>query len=134
MAYDLELEFVIPGAPKQTMQMLTDTALIRKWSGEEAVLEPQVGGKFQMFDGWVSGEVKKLTDKELAYSWKPVEWEESTAPSEVHFLLSSDKEGTKVILHHTNLPTQEEADEQKQGWDDYFFGPLEEYIYATKRY
>lgn len=134
MAYDLEMEFIMPGTPKQLMEMLTDTALIRKWSGGEAVLEKKEGGKFEMFDGWVNGTVLKATENELAYTWKTTGWDEETEPSEVHYVLSNDKEGTKVVLHHRNLPTVEEAEEHRQGWDDHFFGPLEEYMHATKRY
>jgi activator of HSP90 ATPase len=130
MAYDLQMEFLMPGTPKQVMEMLTDTKLIRKWSGEEAVLEKMVGGRFEMFDGWVTGKVLKMGDKELAYSWKTTDWNDDEEPSEVHYLLSSDKEGTKVLLKHTNLPTEEEMKEHKIAWDEHFFGPMEEYMHT----
>jgi activator of HSP90 ATPase len=128
------MEFIMPGTPKQLMELLTDTKMIRKWSGGDAVLEHMVGGKFEMFNGWVFGNVLKMSNNELGYTWKTTDWDEDAKPSEVHYILSSDKEGTKVVLHHTNLPNQEEMDEHKQGWDDYFFGPLEEYMHATQKY
>jgi len=52
MAFDLTLEYTLSGKPARVMQLLSDPELIRKWSGEEAILENKVGGRFEMFDGW----------------------------------------------------------------------------------
>jgi activator of HSP90 ATPase len=110
------------------MQLLTDAKLIRKWSGGEAVIENKVGGRFEMFDGWVTGEVLKTGEDELAYTWKTTEWPEDAKPSEVHYLLKEDEAGTKVILHHAGFPNDEEMKSHKAGWTDFFFEPMEDYI------
>ena len=125
MAFDLSLEFTLSGKPKRVMQLLTDAKLIRKWSGDEAVIENIVGGRFEMFDGWVKGTVLKTSESELAYTWKEENWEQ---PSEVHYLLKADEAGTKVILHHTGLPNEEEMNSHKSGWTDFFFDPMEDFI------
>lgn len=125
MAFDLSLEFTLSGKPKRVMQLLTDAKLIRKWSGDEAVIENKVGGRFEMFDGWVKGTVIKTSENELAYTWKEENWEQ---PSEVHYLLKADEAGTKVILHHTGLPGEEEMNSHKSGWTDFFFDPMEDFI------
>ena len=128
MAYDLSLEFILSGPPKRVMQLLTDAKLIRKWSGSEGVVEDKVGGKFEMFDGWVTGTVLKTGENELAYTWSTTGWPEGTTPSEVHYLLKPDEAGTKVILKHTGLPNEDEMKSHKSGWKDYFFDPLEDFI------
>lgn len=128
MAFDLSLEFILSGKPERVMQLLTDPVLIRKWSGGEAVLENKVGGKFEMFDGWVTGKVLKTGGNELAYTWKASDWSEETQPSEVHYLLKKDEAGTKVILHHTGFPNAEEMNKHKSGWTDFFFDPMEDFI------
>ncbi len=128
MAYDLDLEFVLSGKPKRVMQLLTDAKLIRKWSGGEAVVENRPGGRFEMFDGWVTGEVLKTGDRELVYTWKTSDWDENAKPSEVHYLLKDDEAGTRVILHHTGFPDEEEMRSHKAGWTDYFFDPMEDFI------
>lgn len=132
MAYNIHLEFIVPAKPEVVMQLLTDEKLLRRWSGGEAKVEKQEGGRFEMFDGWVYGKVLKATDRELVYTWKTTDWAEDTKASEVHYKLEKDKEGTKVILDHTGLPTEEEMNEHKEGWDDQFFGLMEEYIYSMK--
>ncbi len=128
MAFDLELEFILSGKPKRVMQLLSDPILIRKWSGEEAVLENMVGGRFEMFDGWVNGKVLKIGEKELAYTWKASDWTEEMKSSEVHYLLEANEAGTKVVVRHTGFPNEKERDSHKNGWTDFFFDPLEDYI------
>ena len=128
MAYDLSLEFTLSGKPTRVMQLLTDPVLIRKWSGGDGVLEKKVGGRFEMFDGWVYGEVLKITDNELAYTWKTTDWPEDTKPTEVHYLLKEDEAGTRVILKHTGFPNEDEMKSHKSGWTDFFFDPMEDFI------
>ncbi|MCW3121370.1 MAG: glutathione S-transferase [Flavipsychrobacter sp.] len=128
MAFDLELEFILSGKPKRVMQLLTDPVLIRKWSGGEAVFEKMVGGRFEMFDGWVTGKVTKVSENELAYTWTAGDWEDGTPASEVHYLLKPDEAGTKVIVHHTGFPNEKERDSHKTGWTDFFFDPMEDFI------
>ena len=128
MAFDLALEFILSGKPARVMQLLTDPVLIRKWSGGAAILENKEGGKFEMFDGWVTGTVLKTSKNELAYTWKTSDWPEETKPTEVHYLLKEDEAGTKVILHHTGFPDEDEMKSHKAGWTDFFFDPMEDFI------
>ena len=128
MAYDLALEFILSGKPKRVMQLLTDPKLIRKWSGGEAVVENMVGGKFEMFDGWVTGKVLKISENELGYTWTTTDWPDDAKPSEVHYLLKEDEAGTKVIVKHTGFPTEEEMKSHRSGWTDFFFDPMEDFI------
>ena len=128
MAYDLTLEFILSGKPKRVMQLLTDPKLIRKWSGGEAIFENKEGGRFEMFDGWVKGTVLKCGENELAYTWKTTDWAEDVQPTEVHYLLKEDEAGTKVILHQTGFPNEDEMKSHKAGWTDFFFDPMEDFI------
>ena len=127
MAFDLKLEFLLSGKPERVMQLLTDPALIRKWSGEEGMAEPREGGKFEMFDGWVTGEVIKATDSELVVTWLPGDWLDGK-PSEVHFLLKPHAAGTQLTLQHTGFPNEKERDSHKTGWADYYFDPMEDFM------
>lgn len=128
MAFDLTLEFQLSAPPARVMQLLTDAALIRKWSGGEAVLENKVGGRFSMFDGWVNGAVTKTGADELAYTWLTTDQPEGSKPTEVHYVLKKHDGGTKVILHHTGFATEEEMKDHRSGWADFFFDPLEDFI------
>ena len=131
MSHDIRLTFRLSSPPERVMQLLTDTALIRRWSGSEAVLEKHTGGRFEMFDGWVNGAVETATDTELSYTWKTTDWDENALPSKVYYLLApAEDSGTTVTLLHTGLPNEQEMKEHAAGWSDYFFEPMEDYIMA----
>ena len=133
MAFDLSMEFILSAKPKRVMELLRDPILIRKWSGDEAVLENKPRGRFEMFDGWVTGEVLKTSENELAYTWVPGDWPVNAKPSEVHYLLKEDEAGTKVILKHTGFPDEEQMNSHRSGWADFFFTPMEDYIMAMDK-
>ncbi len=128
MPFDLKLEFILSGKPIRVMELLTDPALIRKWSGGAAIVENKVGGKFEMFDGWVTGTVLKTGANELAYTWRTTDWADDVRPTEVHYILKEDEAGTKVILQHTGFPNEEEMKSHKSGWTDFFFDPMEDFM------
>ena len=128
MNCELSLEFFVHAAPDEVMMLLTDSNFVNEWSGAESLIEKKVGGQFAMFDGWVEGKILKITDEELAYTWKPNNWGDNTAASEVHFKLMNAEHGTEVFVTHTNLPNKEEMEGHRKGWEEYFFGPIGEYL------
>jgi uncharacterized protein YndB with AHSA1/START domain len=128
MATDIKLAFQLSAPPDRVLELLTNAALVRRWSGSEAVIEAKEGGAFEMFDGWVKGTVTKLSAKELAYTWRTTDWPAETKESEVLYVLEGKDGGTKVSVLHTGLPTEDEAASHRSGWTDYFFDPLEDYI------
>ena len=128
MDYNLSMEFFVHAAPDEVMELLTNPVFIADWGGGESLLEKRVGGQFVMFDGWVEGKVLKITADELAYTWKPGNWGEQAAASEVHYKLEPEKHGTKVLLTHTGFPNKEEMENHRKGWEEQFFGPIGEYL------
>lgn len=130
MSFDIHLTYDLPAPPDKVIQLLTDQALIRRWSGQDAVLELKEGGKFEMFDGWATGKVLQATNSLLSYTWKTEDWGPETAESLVTYELKPSGKGTLVILSHTGLPDQQERDSHETGWSDFFFEPLEDYIMA----
>lgn len=128
MSYDLALEFFVHAAPDEVMVLLTDSNFVDEWSGTTSLIEKKVGGKFSMFDGWVEGKILKMTNDELAYTWKPNSWGEDTLASEVHYKLVPADHGTEVLVTHTNFPNEEEMKSHSTGWEKHFFGPIGEYL------
>lgn len=128
MAYDLTLEFYLPVLPDKAMRLLTDKELIKAWSGGDAEIENRPGGKFKMFDGWVSGEILKSEANELAYTWKTSEWGEDAKASEVHYKLIDENGATKIELKHAGFSNDEEMNSHASGWSEHFFVPMENYI------
>lgn len=132
-AFTFKTTFVVYASPDEVFEALTDPGIIAAWGGGLSVIEPKVGGHFELFDGWVKGEVTHfVAGKELGYTWKPAEWDKRTKPSAVHMRLMPHAAGTDVVLAHTNFPSQEEADKHGNGWIDYVFDPMNDYFTMEK--
>jgi uncharacterized protein YndB with AHSA1/START domain len=121
--------YIVYSTPEKVFEALVDPGIIGSWGGGLAVVEGKAGGKFEYFDGWVSGEVLVFKPgKELSFTWKPSEWSKSTPASVVSCKFKEHKAGTEIVLTHSHLPTQEEADKHKEGWIDFVFDPLNDYF------
>ena len=127
--YSFKTTYVVYASPEKVFEALTDSGIIAAWGGGLAVVEHKKGGKFEMFDGWVKGEVVTfIRGKELGYTWVPSEWKKKITPSLVLYKLKAHPAGTEIILEHTGLPTEEEANKTESGWVDFVFEPLNEYF------
>jgi len=81
-----------------------------------------------LFDGWIEGRILKITENELAYTWKPSSWPQDVAASDVYFCLSAEGRGTRIVLEHTRFPNSKEMESHKYGWSEEFFKLIEEYL------
>jgi uncharacterized protein YndB with AHSA1/START domain len=127
--FSIRMNYVVYASPDKVFEALTDPGIIAAWGGGLAVVENKTGGKFELFDGWITGEVISYKPgKELSYTWRPSEWNKKTPPSVVSYKFKEHPAGTEILLSHTELPSEEEAGKHKEGWVDYVFEPLNEYF------
>ncbi|XP_011842709.1 PREDICTED: activator of 90 kDa heat shock protein ATPase homolog 2 isoform X1 [Mandrillus leucophaeus] len=62
---------------EQLYSIFTVKDLVQKFSKSTAVLEAEKGGKFQMFDGNITGEyLELLTNKKIVMKWRCKNWPE----------------------------------------------------------
>ncbi len=132
MNYTIEFSILLPASPINVMELLTNPDLIGSWGGGNSIIEKKVGGLFEMFDGWVSGHILKITGNELAYTWKTTDWNEAIPPSEVYYRLEPGENGTEIFVTHLKLPSKREADSHRAGWNEYFFDPIKKFITNQK--
>jgi len=127
--FAINTSFIIYATPDKVFEALTDTGIIAAWSGEIGIVENKSGGNFELFDGWVKGEVLSYKPgKELSYTWKAKEWSKGTLPSIVKYIFKEHAAGTELFLEHTHLPSADEVEKHYNGWIDFVFEPLNEYF------
>jgi uncharacterized protein YndB with AHSA1/START domain len=127
--FNYKTTYVVYASPTEVFEAFTDSGIIAAWGGGLSVVEAKVGGHFELFDGWVKGEVTAFVpNKELGYTWKPEEWDRRTQPSKVHFRFMEHPAGTDVVLEHTDFPSVEEADKHGEGWVNYVLDPMNDYF------
>ena len=125
----LRISVTLPADPETVFSALTKASSIARWSGQKGSVSSVPGGRFEMFDRWVSGKVLEIKPgKVLAYSWLPGDWPEGAPESIVRIALARVKGGTRVTLVHTGFPNAEQQKSHKSGWKEFVFKPLKEYL------
>lgn len=124
----IKIAVTVPAPPREVFAALTDAKTIRLWSEQRGSVQPRVGGKVELFDGWVKGKVLEYKPgKALAYTWQPGDWD-GAVKSTVRYTFSATRSGTKITLTHSGFPNEHERKNHYSGWYEYVFGPLKTYF------
>jgi activator of HSP90 ATPase len=119
---------VIPATPEQIYQAWLSTKGHSAMTGNPAEVEARVKGKFTAWDGYIFGETLELKpNQRILQAWRTTEFPEGSPDSRVEILLEAVKGGTKITINHSNIP-KGQAEDYKQGWQDFYFKPMKEYF------
>jgi len=122
------LSDIIPAPPEQIYKAWLSTNGHTKMTGSPAEVNGRVKGKFTAWDGYISGETLELKPySRIVQAWRTTEFPEGSFDSRVEILLESVKGGTKITIIHSNIP-DDQADDYKQGWQDFYFKPMKSYF------
>lgn len=121
----IKKQYVITAPVRQVWSALTTPAGIAKWGGGPARMSARVGASFSLWGGDIHGKNLAVKPGELLkQSWVSGTWEK---PSTVHIRLRERNGKTYVSLVQHGHPPAEQAS-LDAGWDDYYFGPLQEHL------
>ena len=119
---------VILATPEQIYQAWLSTKGHSAMTGSPAEVEARVKGKFSAWDGYIFGETLELKpNQRIVQAWRTTEFPEGSPDSRVEINLEAVKGGTKITIHHSNIP-KGQAEDYKQGWQDFYFKPMREYF------
>ena len=125
----IKISITVKASPAELFTALANAKHILQWSGQKGKVEPRVGGAFEMFDGWVKGNVLAYQiGKALAYTWLPGDWPDGMRPSIVRYKFVATSRGTKVTMTHSGFPSRKEMLSHKAGWSEHVFDPLRTYF------
>jgi activator of HSP90 ATPase len=126
-------EFIFPGTPIAVYEVLVEPKKHAAMTGAAAEGEAKVGGSFTAWDGYISGKYLKLAKgSRIVCEWTTTEWPAGYPPSQLDLTLTRSKEGTKLTMVHSKVPSSQ-AEAYRQGWIDSYWKPLKEYLQAKKR-
>ena len=97
-------------------------------TGSPAKVDGRVNGAFTAWDGYIWGTFLELEqDRRILQAWRTSEFPEDAEDSKVEVNFESAGKSTKITLRHWDIP-KGQADNYKQGWEDFYFGPMKEYF------
>jgi len=100
---------------EEVWRAFTEPASIKRWLFADAVLEPKLGGRFELnwsADERATGEVR---------AWEPpnlleLTWVEAGGDSMVHVEISADGDGALLVLEHRDVSSAASAGGLGAGW------------------
>ena len=120
---------------------VSPTKLYRAWlsskshaamSGSPANIDPRPGGKFEAWDGYISGTTLELDEgKRIVQAWRTVEFPEAASDSRLELVFEKAGAATRLTLTHSGLP-KDQVDDYRQGWEDSYFKPMRRYLGRKK--
>jgi activator of HSP90 ATPase len=122
----LSTEFNV--GPAKVYNAWLDSEAHGSFTGDVAEIDPQVGGKFKAWGGYIWGETLELEPTHrILQSWRTTDFSESAPDSLLEVLIDPLDEGCRITLVHTNIPDGQ-ADGYEEGWRDYYFTPMKEFF------
>jgi uncharacterized protein YndB with AHSA1/START domain len=121
---DFKKYYIIPAPPEDVYLALTVQTTIELWTGDPAVMIPEPGTEFSLWDDSIAGKNLEFeTNKKIVQQWYFGEQEE---PSIVTIKLHPHEEGTSMEVRHTNIPDQDYED-ISEGWTNSYVAGLIEF-------
>ena len=119
----------LTASPSEVYDAWMDQKKHSAFVGAKSVINPKVGGSFDIFDGYATGKNLGLEPgKRIVQSWKTDE-EEWPADhySKIDIRLKAKGKSTVLTFVQTGVPGEAAADISK-GWKDYYWTPLKAYF------
>jgi activator of HSP90 ATPase len=114
--------------PHEVYEALMDPRKHAEFTGGRAVISRKVGGKINIYDGYITGEnIELVPDKKIVQLWKPDEGDcwPSDHYSKATFALKAEKSGTRLTFTQTGVPV-DCGDRFDTGWKENYWGPMKE--------
>ena len=117
----------IKASPHEIYEALLDSRQHSRFTGSEAKISRQVGGKFTAYDGYAEGvNLELVPDEKIVQTWRASDWPEGHY-SQVTFALKSINGKTHLTFTQSGVP-EEFYDDVSQGWRDYYWTPLKQML------
>jgi activator of HSP90 ATPase len=127
MSKSIRQTVTIKASPHDVYEALMDAKKHAQFTGGEAKISRKVGGRFSISGGEIEGQNLELVpDQKIVQSWRYSDWQEGVY-SKATFSLEAMGEKTKLTFTQSGVP-DEHYDEIKQGWIDYYWGPMKEML------
>ncbi|MBM3947418.1 MAG: hypothetical protein FJ315_08510, partial [SAR202 cluster bacterium] len=114
--------------PQQVYEAWLSSEEHAAFTGDEATIDPRVGGRFTAHGGYIQGTTLELEPySRMLQSWRSTDFHDAAEDSLLEVLLEAVRGGTRLTLVHTNIPDGQ-GEEYEQGWKDFYFEPMGQYF------
>jgi 5'-deoxynucleotidase YfbR-like HD superfamily hydrolase/uncharacterized protein YndB with AHSA1/START domain len=126
----IQVSTSLPGSPKRIYRAWLDSGEHSSFTGSVAIVDPQEGGIFSAWDGYIQGRTLELQPfRRILQAWRTSEFPPESPDSRLEVLLEPDEQSgwTRLTLIHSQIPPGQ-GQQYLQGWQDYYFMPMLDYF------
>jgi len=124
----IKLSITLPAEPKVLYNSWLNSNKHSEFTNSTANIEKKVGSSFTAHDGYISGKNELLhMNKRIVQSWRTTDFPADHPDSKLEITFEKVEKGTKLILNHSNLPS-DTGKTYRKGWRDHYFKPMKEYF------
>ena len=128
---DIKKELILPCPPKEAYDAWMDSKKHGEIIDGNAIIDPKVGGKFDLWDGYLIGKTVELdpTKLKIVQEWRDdsTDWPEDYFSKITLEFLPHNNDHTKLVFTHTGIP-EKHAKSIEDGWEDYYWKPMKKYL------
>ena len=128
MADFFEISTLLPASAQRVYTAWLSSEEHSAMSGGTAQIDPSVGGKFNTWDGYITGITLELEPyRRIVQSWRTIEFPADAPDSRLEILLEEHADETRLTLKHSNIPAGQ-GSAYESGWVDNYFDPMKDYF------
>ena len=128
MPESFQVSTTLPVESEKAYKAWLDSSEHSQFTGSPAEINPQVGGIFSAWDGYIKGVTLELTPySRILQSWRADDFSPESGDSRIEVLFEDVPGGTRLTLIHTDVPDGQ-SEEFRQGWEDFYFTPMQAYF------
>jgi activator of HSP90 ATPase len=128
MSDSIKLSITLPIEPKILYNAWLSSKKHTAFTKSNTEIEKKVGSIFSAGDGYISGKNELLhMNKRIVQSWRTTDFPEDHPDSTLEIIFEKVEKGTKLIIAHSDLPT-DTGKTYRKGWRDHYFKPMKEYF------
>ncbi|ORX88706.1 hypothetical protein K493DRAFT_341128 [Basidiobolus meristosporus CBS 931.73] len=130
--YSERIEF--PTSPKLLYGLLMNQKRVKSWSRATTNIDDQVNGRFELFNGEVTGKFLEIAPEEkIVMEWRLPSWAEGTCTRvTLTFEPQDDGDNTTLILHQTDIP-KGQLNVVTHKWKLHYWQPLQVLMERKKK-
>ena len=128
---DIKQEIILPCSPQTAFDAWMDSKTHGEMINAKAEIDPKVGGKFDIWDGYAVGKTVGLDPEKLriVQEWRDdsTDWPDGYYSRITLVFKPHNNDQAKLLFTHTGIPA-EHAKSIEQGWIDYYWKPMKGYF------
>jgi uncharacterized protein YndB with AHSA1/START domain len=131
MPYDFELTALLPATPQQVYDAWLSSEGHSTMTGGAATINPDVGGDFVAWDGYITGTTLELDPhRRIVQTWRTTSFTDEDEDSIIEVLLEPVGDETRITVRHSNVPS-EHLGYEDGGWKKSYFDPMHSHFSST---